>query len=354
MSILNRYLAKTLILTTLLAVTMILGMDFFIRLMGEFNDLGEGSYTLSQALLYVALSMPSELYNMFPMAGLLGCLLGLGTLASHSELVVMRASGVSIKQITRTVIVTVLFMIMVTTLISEFIAPKTLALAEMNKITAKSNGQAVSTQNGVWIKAQNSFLHINTVYSDGNIQDITRYQFNDNHELVQVSHADTARYKKKKWELTTVKESDISSEKVSTKTFEHQTWDLALNPTILRIAKVEPEEMTLLKLRSILKYQKANGLQSNSYGLAFWQRVFQPLTTSIMMLLAIPFIFGPLRSATMGLRLVAGVVLGFGFYILNQFFGPFSQVFQLPPIIAAIAPGLLFACIGVGMMARTS
>ena len=110
--------------------------------------------------------------------------------------------------------------------------------------------------------------------------------------------------------------------------------------------------MTMIKLYEYIQYQKKNDLRYQVSALNFWQRIFQPLGTCVMLFLAIPFIFGPLRSVTMGLRLVSGVVVGFSFYILNQFFGPFSLVYHVPPFLAALTPSLLFLVLGLFFVRR--
>nr|WP_040916783.1 LptF/LptG family permease [Legionella tunisiensis] len=129
-------------------------------------------------------------------------------------------------------------------------------------------------------------------------------------------------------------------------------WDVTVKPDILSVSSREPDEMTLHELRQYLHAQKHSHQNAANYQLAYWQRLIQPLTTVVMMILAIPFIFGPLRSSTMGSKLLAGATVGFGFHIINRFFGPVSQVFQWPPEIAAIGPTCLFALLGLYLMSR--
>ena len=127
-------------------------------------------------------------------------------------------------------------------------------------------------------------------------------------------------------------------------------WDVSVKPEVLGISSSEPDEMTLQELRQYLKVQKRNRQVSSSYQLAYWQRIVQPLTSVVMMLLAIPFIFGPLRSSTMGSKFLTGATVGFGFHIINRFFGPVGQMLQWPAIIAALGPTLIFAIIGIYLM----
>lgn len=342
----------TVIGTTTLVVVALMGMDFFIQLVNQFNDLGKGEYGLSEAFIYVLFGLPKDLYQLFPMAGLIGCLLGLGLLASHSELIVMRASTLSVAQISAAVMLAIFCMVFLMTLLGEVVAPSATYYADTLKTQAKSGGQAVSTARGIWLREGRYFVHINVVKKDGTLLGVTTYKFDENNQLVQTSLAKVAKYKKNEWYLNGVVHSYISKDIIKTKEVRSEKWDLNLNPSLLQLSEVEPEEMSLKKLYSVMSYKKDNALEYADYALPFWQRIFKPLSTCVMMFLAIPFIFGPLRSVTMGLRLVTGIVVGFAFYILNQFFGPLTLVYQIPPLFAAVFPILIFAILGYFLMLK--
>ena len=155
------------------------------------------------------------------------------------------------------------------------------------------------------------------------------------------------------WKATDIEETIISDEGIKARKMTDMNWDVPLRPTVFGVGTTEPDEMTLHELRQYLRAQKLTNHAALNYWLDFWQRVFQPLTTMVMMMLAIPFIFGPLRSSTMGSKLLVGATVGFGFHILNRFFGPFCQVMQWPPILAAVGPTVVFALIGAYLMRRT-
>lgn len=352
MKILDRYIGKTVISMTLLVTITLVGLEIFIQLVNELRDVGKGSYGLQEALIYVVLKMPYYLYLLFPLAGLVGGLLGLGSLATHSELTVMRVAGVSVQQISRAVLGAILILVFVVTLLGEVIAPKLTAYADTRKGMAKSGGQAISTQAGLWLREGNSFIHIATVVRGGHLANISRYQFDKNHHLVLASHVAKATYHQGQWQLEGVRNSVIKETGVTTSTVAADNWQINLTPEVVKIAQNDPEDMSLWKLYSLMQYKKQNNLDYTDYGLPFWKRIFQPFATCVMMFLAIPFIFGPLRSVTMGLRLVTGILVGFSFYILNQFFGPLSTVYQVPVVIAAILPTLLFAALGFVLLRR--
>lgn len=354
MKILDYYIARTVVLTTLLVLFAFICLGFFVQLMGEFGTIGKGHYGMVQALKYAALTLPQMIYQIFPMIGLVGVMLGLGTLSHHHELMVMRAGGVSIRSITRAVLLGVLVMVGVMTLVGEWVAPSLFRTAELFKIVEKSGGQAITAKNSLWVRDKNSFIHIERVFGSKTLQNVTRYVFNDEQVLLEVSHAKTVHFKKGVWQAQEVSTSFLKPGGVVSSTSSFALWPVTLIPDVLQVAQIAPEEMSLPSLLSMVNYKKANHLNVAHYELSLWQRLLQPLATGVMMFLAIPFIFGPMRSVTAGLRLLAGILMGFGFYILNQFFGPFSLVYQLPPFVGAILPTLLFALMAYMMMLRVS
>jgi len=350
--ILDRYIGKSILATTGLVMIALLGIDFFIQFVEEINDIGKGDYTLLAAFFYVCLSLPHDIYHLFPMAGLIGGLMGLGLLASHSELVVMRAAAMSIMQISRSVIIVVVFMIVVVTLLGEGVAPYAQHYADQYKTLLKSEGQAVVMHQGVWFREGDYFIHIGKVVNAKHLENITRYHFDDTHQLLDVSQAAKGRYKHDGWHVNNIRQSVLSFSKVDTYYQANAIWAMSLNPSVLAISQQDAEEMSLLRLFSMMHYKRMNHAQYSEYALPFWQRLFQPLSTCVMILLAIPFIFGPLRTATAGSRLLIGVMVGFGFHISNKFFGPITVVYQMPPLLAAVLPTVIFLIFGVYLLSR--
>lgn len=349
MTILDRYLARTVIESTLLALLVLIGMQCFITFVGELHDIGTKDYGVAQALIYVPLLLPSNLYQFFPMAGLLGCLLGLGRLASRSELIVMRAAGVSMSQIIFAVLKAAMVMLVVATLMGEWVGPHAENYAERFKAIAMSGGQTLNTRQGSWVRDGENFIHVDNVMAHGRVLlGITRYQF-DKHRLQVASFAQSGQFLHGRWTFNNIVQSTISDKQVTSAHFDSQVWNVSFNPRLLNMGATDPDQLTLPKLYGYIKYLKHTNQTSDQAEFTFWQRIFQPLATLIMICLAVPFIFGPLRTVTMGLRILAGIIVGFGFYMLNQFFGPLSMVYQLPPLLAAAFPTLLFA-VGGGIL----
>lgn len=349
MKIISRYLATTITANIFLVILVLLGIEIFIEFTREFPDLGTGAYNLPEVMAFVPMILPADIYRLFPMAGLLGTIIGLGILASNSELIVIRSCGVSLNKITVSILKTALMLSLFMLLIGEGIAPILQHKAVANKTVAISNGQAYLTQKGLWLRDGNNFIHINQVLDHGYLKGITKYNFlPEDNTLNSISFAENAEYKNNAWIFKSITQTNLNKNNKTTNTtnITEEQWNLKLKPRLLNLSSTDNEQKSLNELYHYIKYRNQSGLTTANDEFNLWQRIFQPLATLVMMLLAIPFVFGPLRSATMGLRMLAGVVVGFAFYIINQFIGPFSVVYQIPPILASILPTIIFASCG--------
>lgn len=352
MKLLDRYIAKTVLSAIGLVTLMLAGLQIFMLFVNQLDDLGKANFGIMQAAAFVLLQVPYQVYLFFPMASLLGSLIGLGIMANHRELIVMRAAGMSIGQISLAVFKAAFVLIIVVTLAGEIVVPKLAHYANDLRMQAISGGQALRTARGIWLRNQNDYIFIGSVLPDNTLENVHQFRFDASHHMTQSRIINTIVYKQGAWQAYGIAETLINNEQTVAREIKEMPWDVALKPGILSVSISEPDEMTLHELRQYLRVQHRNHQSALSYQLAYWQRLIQPLTTVVMMVLAIPFIFGPLRSSTMGSKLLAGATVGFGFHILNRFFGPFSQVYQWPPFVAAVGPTLFFALLGIYLMRR--
>jgi lipopolysaccharide export system permease protein len=353
MKLLDRYLALTVIRFIFLVLLIVMGMELFILVVGEFPDIGHGNYGIWQAFLYCLLSLPSNLYQLFPMVSLLGCLIGLGFLGSHGELLAMRASGVHIFHIAKVVLTATLVLVVLVTLVGEGLAPGIQHYASKMKLLASSEGSAIGTAHGVWFRNKNHFIHIGTVMPDLQLINVTQYQFNARHHLQSALHAASAVEKNHHWQLKQVTESSIKKNHVSSSASATMPWHVPIDAVLLGASHENfASDINLWDLYHYIRLQHKTGMSTRAYALNFWQRVLQPFSALVMVFLAISFVFGPLRGVMMGVRIVVGATAGFSFYLLNQFFGPFSLVYQMPPLLGAALPTLLFALLGVWLLLR--
>lgn len=353
MKIINNYIGKQIILMILIVAVALLGVDLFFYLVNELKIVGNGNYHLSTAFAFVALTIPRKLYIMFPWSALLGTLLALGQLAKSSELVVMRAAAVSIHKIAWATIRAILFLSVIFFVFGEVVSPVFEGMAQQKKIRALSLGQAIQTDHGIWVRNNNEFIHIKQVLANGDLQQVIRYKFNTNLELQEVMHAVTARQTTEGWLLKQINCTQFTKENTTKITQTELFLPTLLNREILEVSSVKHlERLSLRHLKRVIKQRKAHELNVQNYEIAFWSKIFQPFSVLVMVYLVIPFVFGPLRSSSVGLRLLVGIIVGFGFHVINAIAAQMPVVINLPPALALAIPMLVFGVGGIIVMSR--
>lgn len=350
MKIITRYLATTTINSIATVMLAVAGFEIFILLISELGDIGHGHYGIGAALLYVLLNLPGQLYDLFPMVGLLGMLMGLGLLANNSELTILRAAGLSPLNIGTYVLQTLLLLIIVATVFGEVIAPFTSHYAEKYKERlVHSSATPDAYAYDVWVKSHQDYLHIANISQDKIFHGITWYHFEDG-KLVKVSLAKTGTYQNDAWHVQNIQSTLFFADHTTNMRIAETIWPFALAPEILHTSTEKTSNLSLAQLNESLAFHKASSTESRPLQLAFWKRFLQPFASLVMMLLAIPFIFGPLRNANYSLRLVAGIGIGFAFYYCNQLVGPISLILQWPPLLGAAFPIIFFGTAGFIML----
>src|SRR5690606_21641425 len=351
MRLLDRHIGTTVAFSVAAVALIIVGLDLLFAYIGELDEL-EGDYGAFDALIYVFLTVPRRLYELLPMAALVGCLIGLGTLASNSALTVMRASGVSSIRSMGAVLKPLLVLLLAGVLLGEYAAPYSENLAESRRALAIGSGEAVKSK-GLWHREGDDFIHINAVQPNGILHGITRYRFDEQRELLETSFAQRASVQGEDWLLedvaTTLFEPDGTSR---VEQHAQQRWDVGLSPRLLRVVLLDPDVLPLTGIWHYQNYLAEQGLNNSQYWLAFWKKLLQPLTTAALVFVAISFIFGPLRSVTLGQRVFTGVLVGFSFRILQDLLGPSSLVFGFSPLIAVVLPILILVVMGGWLMRR--
>jgi len=279
------------------------------------------------------------------MSALIGGLIGIGMLASNSELVVMQAAGLSRLDIIKSVMKTAILLIIVSMAVGEWLAPTGEATAREIRAQAISGGSLISSKNGVWAKDGDYFVNIGEVLEQGQLKKVQIYRFNEQLKLDSWLSADSAIYQDNVWLLSKVVNTQLSKEKITTTNIEQQKWKSSLTPEKLGVVTVTPESLSVRGLIDYLDYLEANEQDPSRYQLAFWRKLMQPITVAVMLLVALSFIFGPLRSVSMGARIMMGVVTGILFFVCNEVLGSLSLVYQFPPLIGAISPSILFVSV---------
>ncbi|WP_213715485.1 LPS export ABC transporter permease LptG [Cedecea lapagei] len=353
--VLDRYIGKTILNTIMMTLFMLVSLSGIIKFVDQLKKTGQGSYSAAGAGMYTLLSVPKDVQIFFPMAALLGALLGLGMLAQRSELVVMQASGYTRMQIASSVMKTAIPLVLLTMAIGEWVAPQGEQMARNYRAQMLLGGSLLSTTNTIWAKDGHDFVYIDHVNSETEISGIMIYHFNGERRLLSVRNAAAAKYdaEHKVWRLSQVDESNLSDPKQITGS---QTvsgeWKTNLTPDKLGVVALDPDSLSISGLYDYIKYLKTSGQDSRRYQLNMWSKIFAPVSVAVMMLMALSFIFGPLRSVPMGVRVVTGISFGFIFYVLDQVFGPLTLVYNIPPILGALLPSVTFLLISLWMLTK--
>lgn len=353
MKLLNKYIIKHVIGATVIVALIFVGINFFIDFAAELSDIGTRNYNLWRAFLYVLMQTPFNFYQLFPMAGLLGALVGLGQLSSSNQLVVMRSSGYSILQVVGSVTQAAIIMFIVAAAIGEGAAPYLMQYSTVykNEAMGVANAQDAAQQN-IWLKHRGNFFYIKSIPRSNMLKDVVEYRFNASLGLQQVVSAAEADNVGGNWWLRQAKILTFTDKHVKASHQASAQLHAIVKPHLLNQQTIDPQELSLVSLYQVIAYRQSIGLTYTHLLYSFWQRLIAPLTLIVMMLLGVPFIFGSQRERSMGQRIVIGVVLGFGFYMLNQFLGLFSMVFNLAPMVSAAFPTVLVGILALIFLAK--
>lgn len=344
MNTLDRYIGKSILGSIFATLLTLVGLSAIIKFVEQFRSVGKGTYDIWQAVAFTGLTIPKDIETFFPMAALLGALMALGNLASRSELVVMQAAGFSRFKIGMAVMKTALPLVLLTMVIGEWGIPQTEQFARDMRARALSGGSMLSMKNGVWAKDGNNFVFVRRVTDDAKLNDIYIYTFDQQRNLMELKHANQASYSEdeSKWTLRQVNHSMISKDEITTSNRLSEKWETNLTPDKLGAVSLRPTSLSISGLYNYISFLRETGQDVSRFELTFWRKIFQPVSVGVMMLLALSFIFGSLRSVTAGARIVTGICFGFLFYVVNEIFGQMSVVYNMPAVFGALMPSLLF------------
>lgn len=341
MKILEQYIGRTVATSVVTVIVVISSLFLMISLAGEFDTIGTEKYTLFSAIKYSLLILPDRIYEFFPLAALLGSILGLGALANSSELVVIRTAGVSVFRIVAAIMKTAIILMVIAFILGEVIAPPALQYAKLQRVKALSKDISLNTQYGLWARDSNTYIHVQRANNEGKLFNIYLYRLNAKYQLDQIIYAKTADYNGEQWQLNNIKKTTISTDKIEVSQIDSMQWKTLLNPELVRIVTFEPSKLSIWKLGGYINYLDDNGLETAQYELAFWSKLLMPLTIAAMVLMAIPYVFGSLRKTSVGQQILIGFLVGLSFFIANKLLGQMSIVYNFHPLLGASVPTLL-------------
>ncbi|MCK9381715.1 MAG: LPS export ABC transporter permease LptG [Sulfuritalea sp.] len=351
MKLYERHLAREIYASTALVLTAFLMLFAFFDLIHELESIGKGDYQLHHALGYVALTLPGRLYELFPIGVLIGTLYALTVLARHSEITVLRAAGLSTRDLLVTLAKIGLVFAGLTLLVGEFVVPPVERAAQQLKLKAMGSLVAQEFRSGLWVRDERAFVNVREVLPDASLQNVRVFEFDDRFQLTSISQAERGHYLPGgTWLLEGVVRTVFSGDAARVERYGQLNWKSALNPDLLAVLLVVPERMSLVNLYLYIRHLSGNQQKTGRYDIAMWKKLFYPLAALVMMALALPFAYMQDRMGAVSIRVFAGIMLGIGFHMLNGLFSSLGAINSWPPFFSAITPSVLFLMTAAGMI----
>lgn len=351
-----------------------LALFFFFDLVDELQYLGRNAagalssdantYQLRHALLYVALLIPSHLYELVPISVLIGTIFVMARLAQSSEYTILRTSGLDPWRALRLLLALGAVFVLLCFAVGDYLAPAADRSAQLLK--ARYQGRITIGQTGAWLKekqAYNSYVvNVGALSSDSEMQGVRIFEFDNKGLLVSITQSPLARFAPDdSWLLEsgsrtefTVKAGQASgadqgrdSAKIAINKIERFRWPTGISAEMVSVAVLKPERMSTIDLFTYIRHLNANGQTAQRYEIEFWKKVFYPLSCLVMVVLALPFAYLHFRSGGIAGYVFGGVMIGISFFLLNNVFGYIGNLQNWQPWLAAAAPGLLYMAVSL-------
>lgn len=355
MKLLTRYLAKEIYSSLALVFAALIMLFSFMDLIQELSDMGQGNYHMTQVLLYVALIIPGHIYELFPLAVLIGTIFAIVQMASNSELMVFRSSGASLQQMIVAMLKIGMPLVVLCFLFGEFIAPPSDRLAQELYLKAKNSQVTLKEfRSGVWVKDEHSFVNIRNVLPDTTLLNISIYDFDQSYHLRSITFAQRAAYVNKgQWMLDGVRQTSFNAQGTSVNNPAKAEWHSTLNPQLLNVLLLLPEKMSSWDLYQYTKHLSDNHQNTARYEIAMWNKLVYPVAVLIMMLLALPFASYHRREGGIGGKIFTGIVLGLSFHFGGKLFSNLGALNDWQPMLSATAISWVYLSIALVLMWRT-
>lgn len=377
MKLIGRYLTREIAGGVLAVLLGFLGLFAFFDLINELDEIGQGGYRLPQAVLYVLLGLPSHIYELMPVAALIGCIYALAQFAQNSEFTAMRAAGMSRQLALRGVLTLGVVLAILTAVAGEWIAPMAEQQAQQLRLNVLGKSPGGSFRSGMWLKdsvrdasgqrLQSRFVNIGRLEPDGALERVAIYEFDRDFRLRSVIQAAHGRYQSAAsgrsagWLLEDVETtrfrvqqtgSGYEALRASVERAGQMEWASELNPALLSVLAIAPDRMSAWALWKYTSHLKENAQNANRYELALWKKIVYPLAIIVMLMLALPFGYLQARAGGIGLKLFLGISLGVGFYIMNGLFSNIGLINTWPPWLAVSIPSIVFLVLALVMLFR--
>ena len=348
---LDSYIGKSVIWAFLTVAFVLLGLDYALTFIEQVKRVNQ-HYAISNLLEVLLLRLPGKFAEYIPIASLIGTLVGLGALATTSELTVIRAAGIPLWRIGWSAIKPILFIALIGVGISEFVAPEADQKADLIEKLRKKKSSDNIISGGVWLRSDDNYIYIGAADKKGtlyNMQIFTPVE----QSLTSTQTAKTANYTGgDSWVLNSVSKTNFYEDKVESTEIDKLAWNMSFKPDHLFLATQEPEALSLSQSISYQAYLLDQGLSTSRYQLEFWTKALRPLASIALVIIALSSVFGPLRSSTMGSRIFSGVMIGIIFQNGLNLFGKMSLAANFSPLLGVLIPITICLLIGAFQLKR--
>ncbi|HYD95172.1 MAG TPA: LPS export ABC transporter permease LptG [Noviherbaspirillum sp.] len=369
MKVLDRYVSREITGAVAFALVAFLALFAFFDLIGELPQVGRGGYRLQHAFLYVAMGLPGYVYDLMPIAALIGTIYALAQLAARSEFTIMRASGLSTGRAGWMLAKVGIVLVLITFLFGEVLAPAASEMGERLKLQAQGATVSKEFRTGLWTKdviRQNGiegeaigsrFVNVVDVTPDGQLQGVKMYEFDREFHLTSVVTAERAAYKDNNvWRMVNVTETSFSrqaaeiSSVVTTRQLAERDLVSEITPDILSVLFADPDRMSAYGLATYTRHLAENKQTTERYEIAFWKKLFYPLAVLVMMALALPFAYLHFRAGGVSLKIFIGIMIGVSFQLLNSLFSHLGLLNTWPPLATAVLPSMTFLLVAIAAL----
>lgn len=343
--ILTRYIVKEVLKAVSLVLILLLTLFNLFTFSDELKDFGVGSYGLKEIFLYICLTSPRVIYELIPSAALLGSILVIGAMENNREIIAMRAAGFSVFWIIKSVMLVGVILIIISVLIGEFIAPISERTAQLIKTKTQNNKIILHSKYSLWLKEDNKFINIRNIQQKTELTDIYIFELDQQDNLVLITKAGKAKYTGNKlWYLQNIKQTKITNGQVFSDNKNKMHWNTSIDPDLLDVVVVKPDNMSLYNLFMYISFLRDNNQKSQTFELAFWSRLINPLVTLIMLMVSIPFVVDTKHNIGVGKKIMLGIIIGMAFNIFDKLIGHAGMVYNYNPVLMAVLPSMAMFC----------
>lgn len=352
MNLVVRHLAREIYGATSIVLVAFLGLFGFFDFVNELDSIGKRGYELHQALIYVLLLVPGRIYELLPIAVLIGTLYALTTLARHSELTVMRVSGLSTGRMLKNLAGIGIVFVVLTFIMGEYIAPPAERAAQQFRLQATQSTVSQDLRSGLWVKDGTLFINVRTVTAEQVMEGVRIYEFDQNQGLRSIGEAARGEYveSEKGWRLENVSQTLFGPEGTSVRILPEYAWPSDLTPEVLSVLMVVPERMSVGTLYTYSRHLAENRQKAERYEIALWKKLVYPFAALVMIGLALPFAYTHDRMGGVSVKVFGGIMIGIGFHLLNGLASNLGVINSWLPPLAALLPSGLFLLAAAAML----